>query len=118
MDALLKLGVIKESKAYEWSQVYLVPKPTPEEAPQKWRFTLDFVRLNAATGGLEGWPIPNIQHIINRIGILTPKVLNIIDFTAGYHQNPLHPDSQECTAFITQYGLFEWNRVAMGLLST
>jgi len=71
--------------------------------------------LNAATGGLEGWPIPNIQQIINRIGTLKPKVFGIIDFTAGYHQTPLHPDSQEYTAFITQYGLFEWNRVAMGL---
>jgi hypothetical protein len=39
----------------------------------------------------------------------------MIDFTAGYHQTPLHPDSQEYTAFITQYGLFEWNRVAMSL---
>ena len=56
VDALLKLGVIKESKATEWSQVHLVPKPTSEGAPQKWRFTLDFVRLNAATGGLEGYP--------------------------------------------------------------
>jgi hypothetical protein len=45
VDALLKLGLIKESKATEWSQVHLVPKPTPEGAPQKWRFTLDFVRL-------------------------------------------------------------------------
>ena len=26
----------------------------------KWRFTLHFVQLNHATGGLEGWPIPNI----------------------------------------------------------
>ena len=50
VDALLKLGVIKESKATEWSQVHLVPKPTPEGAPQKWRFTLAFVRSNAATG--------------------------------------------------------------------
>jgi len=33
----------------------------------------------------------------------------------GYHQTPLHPDSQEYTAFITQYDFFEWNRVAMGL---
>ena len=66
-DARLKLGIIKESKATEWSQVYLVPKPTPEMAPQKWRFTLDFVQLNAATGGLEVWPIPNIQQIINRM---------------------------------------------------
>ena len=47
VDALLKLGVIKESQASEWSQVHLVPKPTPEGAPQKWRFTLDFVRLNS-----------------------------------------------------------------------
>ena len=42
-------------------------------------------------------------------------MFGIIDFTAGYHQTPLHPDSREYTAFITQYGLFEWNRVAMGL---
>jgi hypothetical protein len=42
-------------------------------------------------------------------------VFGIIDFTVGYHQTPLHPDSQKYTAFITQYGLFEWNRVAMGL---
>ena len=109
VDALLKLGVIKESKATEWSQVHLVPKPTPDGAPQKWPFTLDFVRLNAATGGLKGWPIPNIQQIINRIGSLKPNVFGIIDFTVGYHQTPLHPDSQEYTAFITQYGLFEWN---------
>ena len=77
-DALLELGVIKKSQATEWSQVHLVTKPTPEGQPQKWRFTLDFVRLNSATGGLEGWPIPNIQQIINRIGTLKPKVFGII----------------------------------------
>ena len=65
VDALLELGVIKESRDTEWSQVHLVPKPTPEGQPQKWRCTLDFVRLNSATGGLEGWPIPNIKQIIN-----------------------------------------------------
>jgi len=58
VDALLELGVIKESQATEWSQVHLVPKPTLEGEPQQWRFTLDFVRLNSATGGLEGLPIP------------------------------------------------------------
>jgi len=107
VDALLNPGVIKESKATEWSQVHLVPKPTPEGAPQKWRFTLEFVRLNAKTGGLEGWPIPNNQQIIDRIGTLKSKVFGIIVFTAGYHQTPLHPDSREYTAFIIQYGLFE-----------
>jgi len=108
VDALLKLGVIKESTATEWSQVHLVPKPTPEGVPQKWRFTLDFVRLNAATGGLEGWPIPNIQQITNRIGILKPKVFGIIDFTVGYHQTPLHPDpySHLFTGKVLQWKLY------------
>ena len=75
----LKLGVIKESQATEWGQVHLVTKPTPAGEPQKCRFTLDFVQLNSATGGLEGWPIPNIQQIINRIGTLKPTVFDIID---------------------------------------
>ena len=98
----------------------MVPKPTREATHQKWRFNLDYVQLNSATGALEGWsiPIPNrrmVQQIINRVGTLKPKVFGIIDFTAGYHQTKLHPDSQEYTAFITQYGLFEWTREAMGL---
>ena len=50
VDALLRLGVIEESRTTEWSQVHLVPKPTPGG----WRFTLDFVQLNHATGGLGG----------------------------------------------------------------
>ena len=37
VDALLAFGVIKESRATEWSQVHLVTKPTPEGQPQKWR---------------------------------------------------------------------------------
>ena len=45
VDALLKLGVIEESRATHWSQVHPVLK-----SPGKWRLTLDFVRLNAATG--------------------------------------------------------------------
>jgi len=65
-----------------------MPKPDGS-----WSFTLDFVRLNSATGGLEGWSIPNIQQIINRLGMVKSKVFRLIDFTAGYHQTPLHPNS-------------------------
>ena len=111
IDALLRLGVIEESRASEWSQVHLVPKPTPGE----WRFTLDFVQLNAATGGLEGWPIPNIQQTLSRLGTLKPTVFGLIDFTAGYHQTPLAAPSRALTAFRTAGGLYQWTRVAMGL---
>jgi len=40
VDALLKLGVIKESKATEWSQVHLVPKPTQSRQVLKLKFHL------------------------------------------------------------------------------
>ena len=40
VDALLKLGVIEESRATHWSQIHPVLK-----SPGKWRMTLDFVRL-------------------------------------------------------------------------
>ena len=58
IDSLLALRVIEESRASYWSQLHMVRKPTPGE----WRMTLDFVQLNTATRGLEGWPIPNIQQ--------------------------------------------------------
>jgi hypothetical protein len=110
VDALLRLGVIEVSHAPAWSQVHLVPKPDG-----KWRFTLDFVQLNACTGALEGWPIPNISDTLKRIGDAKPKVFGLIDFTAGYHQTPLDKDSRVFTAFICAFGLFQWTRVAMGL---
>ena len=43
------------------------------------RLTLDFVRLNAATGGLEGWPIPNIQQTLSRLGTMKPTVFGLLD---------------------------------------
>ena len=48
VDALLRLDVIEVSHAPIWSQVRIVPKPDG-----KWRFVLDFIRLNAYTGALE-----------------------------------------------------------------
>ena len=86
VDALLKLAVIEESRATHWSQIHPVLK-----SPDKWRMTLDFVRLNAATGGLEGWPIPNIQQTMTRLGS---------DFTAGYHQTELEEHSRHLKAFM------------------
>ncbi len=55
-----KQTAIREvSHAPAWSQVHLAPKPNG-----KWRFTLDLVQLNACTGALEGWPIPNISDTL------------------------------------------------------
>jgi len=107
----LKLGVIKPVNAEEYSQVHLVPKPTPNE----WRFCLDFVRLNNCTDGVEGWPIPNIKHMLDRIGERKSRIFGVMDMTSGYHQAPISASSQILTSFICFMGIFCWLRVPMGL---
>ena len=107
----LKLGVIKPVNASEYSQVHLVPKPNPNE----WRFCLDFVRLNDCTQGIEGWPIPNIRHMLERIGDRKSQYFGVMDMTSGYHQAPIAAASQLWTAFVCFMGIFCWLRVPMGL---
>ena len=77
--------------------------------------SLDFVQLNATMRGLEGWPNPNIQQTLSRLGNLKPKLFGLLDFTAEYHQTPLDPASRAYTAFTAVGGLYQWTRVAMGL---
>jgi hypothetical protein len=107
---MLPLGVISESQAPYYSQVHLTPKPTPGE----WRFCVDYRRLNAASKSL-GWPIPNIADMLRRLGNRKSKYFCKLDLTAGYHQAPLEESSRKYTAFRTAHGLYQWNRVPMGL---
>ena len=62
-----------------------------------------------------GWPIPNIQHMLQRLGSHKPTIFGKLDFTSGYHQAPLAKSSRVYTAFITHMGVYVWNRVPMGL---
>ena len=70
----MELGVIKELQTSEWSQIHPVPKNDGS-----WRLTMDFVQLNAATKGLEGWPIPIILETLTRLGTLKPTCFGLVD---------------------------------------
>ena len=62
-----------------------------------------------------GWPIPNIKDMINKIGNKRAKWFAVLDLTSGYHQAPIDEKSKHLTAFRTATGLWEWNRLPMGL---
>ena len=109
VEKMLALGVIRTSQAPFYSQVHLVPKPNG-----KWRFTIDFRNLNDCCTH-PGWPLPNIQAMLQRIGRKRPRLFCKFDMTEGYHQFPLDEQSRKATAFITPFGLFEFCRVVMGL---
>ena len=88
-----------------------MPKP---HTPCEWRFCVDFRRLNDATRVL-AWPLPQIRDMLNRIGERRPVRFAVVDLTKGYYQAPLAEESKHLTAFRTRDGLYEWNRVPMGL---
>jgi transposase InsO family protein len=109
VDSMIAANVVEESQAPYYSQVLLTPKPNNE-----WRFCIDYRRLNDASTKL-GWPIPNIQQMLRRIGETKSKIFAKIDFTKGYYQAPLSMSSRILTAFICFCGVYQWLRVPMGL---
>jgi hypothetical protein len=123
LEQLLALRVIRPSVASSWTQVHLIPKPgtvttaVPEhfqDINKQWRFCLDYRALNAHCSR-SGWPLPVIPQMINRMANHQPKFFGLFDLTSGYHQAPVQEDSKQFTAFICFMGLYEWNRVSMGL---
>jgi hypothetical protein len=110
VDNLLRLKVIRASSAAHASQVLLVKK----NGSTKLRFCIDYRELNEVSQS-EGWPIPNIRQLLDRIGAKKAKFFAVMDLTSGYHQAPMSESSKLYTAFTTAFGIFEWNRVPMGL---
>jgi hypothetical protein len=105
----LAYNIIQPSQANEVSQVVVVKKPD-----NTYRGCIDYIKLNLATKSL-GWRIPNIQQLIHRIGSFKPKYMGKFDFTSGYYQAPLHPNSWAYTAFTTWMGNFEYKTLPMGI---
>ena len=110
---LLKLGVIRASNEVTGAQVLLVT----EKGSEKLRFCIDYRMVNQATVGREGWPIPDIKAMIERLGRKRAKYFGVMDLTSGFHQCPLRECDKHWTAFITESGMYEWNQCPMGLES-
>jgi hypothetical protein len=110
IESALQADIIEECPhAQAWSQVLLTPK-----ANGKWRFCVDYRALNSLTKSM-GWPIPNIQHLLRRIGDRRPTTFGVIDLTQGYHQVLISVNSRDLTAFRTSAGIYRWKRLPMGL---
>ena len=73
----LELEVMQPSHAEYYSQAHLVPKSL-----NKWRFCLDYRNLNLAVKGM-GWPIPNIKHMLRRLGDYKSQYYAKMDLTSG-----------------------------------
>jgi hypothetical protein len=112
LDTVRKMetnGLVSQSQALAWSQVLLVKKLSGA-----WRFCVDYRELNNCLSGL-GWRIPNIKQLLQRLGTKRAKYFAVVDLTQGYYQIALAKSSRQFASFITPGGLYEPNRVWMGL---
>jgi hypothetical protein len=110
LQSMLSMNVVRGSSTAVVSNVLLVKRPG---MPGKFRFTIDFRDLNDATVATP-LQMPEVQSQLDRLSGGN-CIFGCIDLSSYYHQIELDEGSRFLTGFITEDGVFEYNRVAMGL---
>ena len=76
------------------------------------RLCIDYRELNNKTIP-DRQPILRIQDVLDNLG--GNSWFSTLDQGKAYHQGYVAEESREATAFITPWGLYEWNRIPFGL---
>ncbi|XP_059160902.1 uncharacterized protein LOC131944361 [Physella acuta] len=107
MDEMERLGIIERSDSDFSAPVVLVKKKDGST-----RFCVDYKRLNAVTV-YDVEPIPDTDELFAKLN--RAKYFTKLDLTKGYWQIPMQNDSKNLTAFVTPWGLFQFNYLPFGL---
>lgn len=92
---LLQAGVIERIDASPWVSPILVV----QKKSGKIRMCVDLCEPNKAVV-VDSFPLPHIDEMLSLLHGAT--VFSTIDLESAYFQLPLHKDSRDLTAFITQ----------------
>lgn len=107
IDDLLEQNIISPSQS-PWSSPVVMTKKKDET----YRLCIDYVKLNKVTHK-DAFPLPNIQETLDQLnGCL---YFSTLDLKSGYYQIPLNDSDKEKTAFVTPFGLYEFNVLPFGL---
>ena len=105
MDAKL----IRPSRSPWTSPLRVVMKPN-----RSVRITVDYTALNKVIK-VDQYPLPSVTELYNKLS--EARFFSKIDLKSAYHQLPVHPDSIEYTAFICEFGTYEYLAMPMGISS-
>ena len=110
IQELLDLGFIQPSSSEMSSPIVCVLKgPRGENGV---RLCCDYRYLNKFTRG-DAYPTPDITDVIHRVG--KAHWISSWDTKSGYWQILVKPEQRWLTAFVTDFGVFEWIRMPFGL---
>ena len=110
IQELLDLGFIQPSNSPMASPIVCVLKGRNGENGV--RLCCDYRYLNKYTIG-DAYPTPDISDVIHRVG--KASHISSWDARSGYWQLSIKPEHRWLTAFVTDFGVFEWTRMAFGL---
>ncbi|PNF27381.1 hypothetical protein B7P43_G17494, partial [Cryptotermes secundus] len=107
VNDLLQEGVVRKSVSQYASPAFLVPKSSGG-----YRMVVDYRLLNKKVR-FDAFPMPSVELAFSNFQ--GAKVFSILDLNSAYYQIPLSAKSRKVTAFSTPFGLFEFNKLPMGI---
>jgi hypothetical protein len=107
VNELLEQGVIRPSKSPYASPAFLVPKNGGG-----FRLVVDYRKVNSKII-FDSYPMPTIDQAFEQFG--GAVVFSVLDLNSAYFKISLSNKSRQVTAFCTPFGLFEFNKLPMGI---
>ncbi|CAF3807931.1 unnamed protein product [Rotaria magnacalcarata] len=108
VQEFLDASLISES-----ASPYAAPAMLIKKKDASFRFVVDYKRLNAITIK-DSYPLPNMEDTIQKLG-KGFSYFSKLDLKSGFYQIPINQCDKEKTAFITPFGLYQFNVLPMGL---
>ena len=107
IKGLLDAKIIRPSNSPFASPIVLVRKKSGAL-----RMCIDYRKLNARTVK-DSYSIPKIEDLL--LTLNGAKYFTTLDLCKAYYQVPMTERASKYSAFITPWGLFEWDRLSQGL---
>ena len=107
LDEMLASEIIEPSTS-DWS----APMVLVKKQDGSLRVCVDYRRLNCVSE-TDAYPMPRIDDLIDQVG--GSRFISTLDLTRGYWQVPVAKEDRPKTAFVTPYGLFQFNVMPFGL---
>ena len=107
VEDLLNKGFIKKSRSQYSSPVVCVRKKDGTL-----RLCIDYRQLNSKTIP-DRHPLPRVKETLESLG--GNKWFSLLDQGKAYHQGFVKEEHRHRTAFITPWGLYQWERIPFGL---
>jgi hypothetical protein len=107
VNELLEQGVVRPSKSPYASPAFLIPKNSGGS-----RLVVDYRKVNSKIL-FDSYPLPTFDQALEQFH--GAVVFTVLDLNSAYFQIPLSPRSRHVAAFCTPFGLFEFNKLPMGI---